>query len=138
MLLDILLLPGRCRLQGCASFAAVATGQQYTCAVTALGRTALCWGLNSHNQATLPPAQAASPVAAVAGSGYASFTCIVQASDGGVACWGRGKVGETAVPPGLGPAVALSPVLGHTHACAIRQSDAGVVWCVPFHPYITW
>ena len=117
-------------MEACASFTAIATGQQYSCAITALNGTAVCWGLNTRDQSTLPSALAASPVAAVAGSGYAAFTCIIIASDRSVSCWGRGKVGETAVPSSLGAAAALSPMLGHTHACAIRQSDSNVIWCV--------
>jgi alpha-tubulin suppressor-like RCC1 family protein len=127
---------------GGLSFAAVSTGLQYTCGVTA-GGTAYCWGRNGIGQlgdGTTTPRLTPVPVAGgvsfatvIAGSGH---TCGVTAA-GAAYCWGAndfGMLGDGTTTNRLTPVPVLGGVsftsvgVGLGHSCGLTAAGTAYCW----------
>lgn len=120
--------------------AAVALGNNYSCALTDAGAV-LCWGGNDYvnggvgaSSVPVPIGGLGSGVAAI--SAYSNVACALL--DGGdVHCWGNNYAGQLGTPPDLGsptpaavaglPANIVSLSVGESHVCA--GPEAGGVWC---------
>ncbi|MCB9657713.1 MAG: hypothetical protein H6726_08715 [Sandaracinaceae bacterium] len=123
----------------------IATGGGYTCATT--GIAVGCWGLNTFQQALVPPPTQYTQLTALAiagGPGAPTFTALEAGddhtcglrTDGSLMCWGRndgGQLGRGSVAPyaGLGPVtsglVFERVVAAGRTTCAL--DDAGDVLC---------
>lgn len=129
---------------GCLRPAAVAAGQQHTCAVLEGGALA-CWGANGSGQlgpgasgttSQLPRVVFTAQVLAVAGGGR--HTCAILGADRHVECWGANDLGQlgrgttgaaTSTPAAVGGALTnvLQLAAGANHTCAL--TGAGAVRC---------
>ena len=94
----------------------VAAGGGHTCAIK-IDNTIVCWGSNSHGQAT-PPSGTFSSVSA-----GGLHSCAVR-SDSTVACWGKNDDGEATPPSGTFNAVSA----GGDHSCGLRTNGTLACW----------
>ena len=94
----------------------VTAGGGHTCAIK-IDNSVVCWGLNSHGQATAPPGSFRS----ISAGGLHS--CGVR-SDSSVTCWGKNDDGEATAPPGSFSSVSA----GGDHSCGLRTDSTLVCW----------
>lgn len=133
-------------VDGLPPVAALASGEQFTCAALAAGGLR-CWGNNSHGQlGTGVAATGFGPTRVGTGTDWTSVaagdetTCAVTGA-GALSCWGanlRGEVGDTApgpivdepravTVPGVPGLVWREVVTGQRFACA--RNDGGATYC---------
>ena len=99
-------------------FVAVSSGELHTCALREDGAP-LCWGDNTHGQASPPEVERF-----VAVSSGEQHTCALR-EDGTVGCWGSNRNGRS-TPPGRRAIRVLSSGSGHT--CALRSDGFVACW----------
>ena len=96
----------------------VAAGFAHTCAIKT-GGTPVCWGLNSHGQATIPPGTGS--VTQIA----AGFTHSCAIKTGGTpVCWGENADGQATAPPDAVTQITT----GRYHTCAVKTDGTPVCW----------
>lgn len=94
----------------------ITAGGAHTCAIK-LDQGVVCWGSNSHGQAT-PPAGAFSAIDA-----GGLHTCGIR-TDGTLACWGKNDDGESTPPSGTFRSVSA----GGDHSCGVRTDETLACW----------
>jgi hypothetical protein len=97
----------------------LALGRAHGCSLDPAISGLLCWGDNSHGQATVPSLTAPRFVAA-----GGDVTCAIH--DAGVKCWGDAQHGQLRVPAMLGQITQLA--VGDAHVCALTAAGALRCW----------
>ena len=94
------------------------SGSYHTCGLRSDG-TSVCWGDNSHDQASPPAGETFTAIS----SGY-RHTCGLR-SDGTAICWGDDSHGQASPPAGETFAAISS---GTWHTCALRTDGRAICW----------
>ena len=94
------------------------SGSYHTCGLRSDG-TSVCWGDNSHDQASPPDGETFTAIS----SGY-RHTCDLR-SDGTAICWGDDSHGQASPPAGETFAAISS---GTWHTCGLRTDGRAICW----------
>ena len=94
------------------------SGSYHTCGLRSDG-TSVCWGDNSHDQASPPAGETFTAIS----SGY-RHTCGLR-SDGTAICWGDDSHGQASPPAGETFAAISS---GTWHTCGLRTDGRAICW----------
>ncbi len=110
------ILAGLVLVAGAPGAVKVASGGGHSCSIK-IDQTIVCWGSNSHGQAT-PPAGAFTAISA-----GTLHTCAIR-EGGTLACWGKNDDGESTPPAGTFTSVSA----GGDHSCGVKSDQTLSCW----------